>query len=291
MIDQGGPDGEWLIEAHAAGAWPAASALPVDGWLLRHTPGVLRRRSNSVLPPLRPSLDQSPAGDSGRSAGLPERVIAMAEEYYAGLGLPAVVQVTPAARRGDLDALLAGRGYARAAPTLVLTAPAAQVAGGVAAGGASAAGDRPGPVEVTDHPDPEWSRAFADLDDHQDSALVADAVIGRIALPAGYARLRLGAEIAGVGLFVGGGRYTGAFCIATAPGYRRRGWHRRSWPRAPGGPPSAAARSCTCRWTRATRRPGACMTGSDSPPRTATTSGSRRGRLADHGDGTRRMEL
>ena len=223
MIDQGGPDGEWLIEAHAAGAWPAASALPVDGWLLRHTPGVLRRRSNSVLPPLRPSLDQSPAGDSGRSAGLPERVIAMAEEYYAGLGLPAVVQVTPAARRGDLDALLAGRGYARAAPTLVLTAPAAQVAGGVAAGGASAAGDRPGPVEVTDHPDPEWSRAFADLDDHQDSALVADVVIGRIALPAGYARLRLGAEIAGVGLFVGGGRYTGAFCIATAPGYRRRG--------------------------------------------------------------------
>lgn len=223
MIDQGGPDGEWLIEAHAAGAWPAASALPVDGWLLRHTPGVLRRRSNSVLPPLRPSLDQSPAGDSGRSAGLPERVIAMAEEYYAGLGLPAVVQVTPAARRGDLDALLAGRGYARAAPTLVLTAPPAQVAGGVAAGGASAAGDRPGPVEVTDRPDPEWSRAFADLDDHQDSALVADAVIGRIALPAGYARLRLGAEIAGVGLFVGGGRYTGAFCIATAPGYRRRG--------------------------------------------------------------------
>ncbi len=223
MIDQGGPDGEWLIEAHAAGAWPAASALPVDGWLLRHTPGVLRRRSNSVLPPLRPSLDQSPAGDSGRSAGLPERVIAMAEEYYAGLGLPAVVQVTPAARRGDLDALLAGRGYARAAPTLVLTAPAAQVAGGVAAGGASAAGDRPGPVEVTDHPDPEWSRAFADLDDHQDSALAADSVIGRIALPAGYARLRLGAEIAGVGLFVGGGRYTGAFCIATAPGYRRRG--------------------------------------------------------------------
>ncbi len=223
MIDQGGPDGEWLIEAHAAGAWPAASALPVDGWLLRHTPGVLRRRSNSVLPPLRPSLDQSPAGDPSRRVGPPERVIATAEEYYAGLGLPAVVQVTPAARRGDLDALLAGRGYARAAPTLVLTAPAAQVAGGVAAGGASAAGDRPGPVEVTDHPDPEWSRAFADLDDHQDSALAADSVIGRIALPAGYARLRLGAEIAGVGLFVGGGRYTGAFCIATAPGYRRRG--------------------------------------------------------------------
>ncbi len=223
MIDQGGPDGEWLIEAHAAGAWPAASALPVDGWLLRHTPGVLRRRSNSVLPPLRPSLDQSPAGDPSRRVGPPERVIATAEEYYAGLGLPAVVQVTPAARRGDLDALLAGRGYARAAPTLVLTAPPAQVAGGVAAGGASAAGDRPGPVEVTDHPDPEWSRAFADLDDHQDSALAADSVIGRIALPAGYARLRLGAEIAGVGLFVGGGRYTGAFCIATAPGYRRRG--------------------------------------------------------------------
>ncbi|MHB1434253.1 MAG: GNAT family N-acetyltransferase, partial [Streptosporangiaceae bacterium] len=115
-------------------------------------------------------------------------------------------------------ATLARRGYAHAAPTLVLTAPAALVAGG-----AEAARDLPGPVEVTDGQDPEWSRAFADLDGHPDSALVADRVIGRIALPVGCARLRVGAEIAGVGLFAGGGRYAGAFCIATAPGHRRRG--------------------------------------------------------------------
>ncbi|MHB1433711.1 MAG: hypothetical protein ACYCVZ_16570, partial [Streptosporangiaceae bacterium] len=86
MSDQGGPAGEWQIEAHAARAWPAASAVPVDGWLLRHTPGVLRRRSNSVLPPLGPPQ----AGDSGRLAGRLEQVITRAEEYYAGLGLPVV---------------------------------------------------------------------------------------------------------------------------------------------------------------------------------------------------------
>ncbi|MHB1820254.1 MAG: GNAT family N-acetyltransferase [Streptosporangiaceae bacterium] len=218
MSDHGGPDGEWRIEAHAVRAWPAATALSVDGWLLRHTPGVLRRRSNSVLPPLRPSLAPSSAGEPDPPAGPPEQAIARVEEYYAGLGLPVVVQVTPAGRRGDLDAILAGRGYARAAPTVVLTAPAVAVAAGTATHD-----DLPGQVEVTDGLDPEWSLAFAALDDHRDSALVAEAVIGRIALPVGCARLRIGAEIAGMGLFVGGGRYAGAFCIATAPGHRRRG--------------------------------------------------------------------
>jgi ribosomal protein S18 acetylase RimI-like enzyme len=231
VSDQRGPDGEFRIEAHAARAWPAASAVPVDGWLLRHTAGVLRRRSNSVLPPLGPSPglppDQSPAGEPGRRAGPLERVIAAAEEFYAGLGLPVVVQVTPAGRRRDLDAFLHRRGYARAAPTLVLTGLAAQVARGAVADGAvagpAAARDVPEPVEVTDGPDQEWSRAFAILDDHPDSAQVAETVIGAITLPVGCARLRVGSEIAGIGLFVGGGPAAGAFCVATAPSYRRRG--------------------------------------------------------------------
>ncbi len=38
-----------LIEELAVRAWPAREAVPVDGWLLRHTPALTRRRSNSAL--------------------------------------------------------------------------------------------------------------------------------------------------------------------------------------------------------------------------------------------------
>ena len=43
-------DSALLIEQLAANAWPAATVRLVDGWLLRYTPGVARRRSNSALP-------------------------------------------------------------------------------------------------------------------------------------------------------------------------------------------------------------------------------------------------
>src|SRR5919201_5220341 len=39
-----------LLEELAARAWPAAEARPLDGWLLRHTPALTPRRSNSALP-------------------------------------------------------------------------------------------------------------------------------------------------------------------------------------------------------------------------------------------------
>ncbi|MEU7989464.1 hypothetical protein AB0B56_31820 [Streptosporangium canum] len=42
--------GPWQIERCAANAWPARHIEERDGWLLRHTPGVNRRRSNSALP-------------------------------------------------------------------------------------------------------------------------------------------------------------------------------------------------------------------------------------------------
>ena len=39
-----------LVEELAARGWPAAEAHRLDGWLLRHTPSLTRRRSNSALP-------------------------------------------------------------------------------------------------------------------------------------------------------------------------------------------------------------------------------------------------
>src|SRR5690349_16828946 len=110
------------VERAAAAAWPAGRTETVAGWLLRHTPGVPRRRSNSALPP----------GPELR----PERTLGPVEAFYRAAGLPVSIQVSPAERQPALDAALAARGYRREAPTLVLTAPVA----GVGAGAAGPAG-------------------------------------------------------------------------------------------------------------------------------------------------------
>ena len=76
-----------LIEQLAVNARAAATVQLVDGWLLRPTPGVARRRCNSALPP------PSAARASGTRR---EQVLDLAERLYARRGQPAVVQVSPA---------------------------------------------------------------------------------------------------------------------------------------------------------------------------------------------------
>ncbi|MFC7584830.1 arginase family protein [Nonomuraea antimicrobica] len=93
------------IERRAARAWPARHTEERDGWLLRHTPGVNRRRANSALP----ILDATPS-------------IQALESFYAGRAMPATVQVTPAEQHAELDALLESHGYAKSGGTLVMTA-------------------------------------------------------------------------------------------------------------------------------------------------------------------------
>jgi hypothetical protein len=103
-----------LIEQLAVNAWPAATVQVADGWLLRHTAAVARRRSNSALPP--PSAAR--AGPSRRALALD-----LAERFYAHRDQAPVVQVSPAELHDQLDRELAARGYRRQAPTLVSTAP------------------------------------------------------------------------------------------------------------------------------------------------------------------------
>jgi hypothetical protein len=58
-----------LIEQLAVNAWPAATVQLVDGWLLRSTPGVARRRSNSALPS--PDAAQASAAQQAQVLDLP----------------------------------------------------------------------------------------------------------------------------------------------------------------------------------------------------------------------------
>jgi hypothetical protein len=68
-----------VVAKLAARGWPAAETARVDGWLLRHTPSLSRRRSNSALP-------------VGAAHGDP----ALVEDFYARRGGRALVQVAPA---------------------------------------------------------------------------------------------------------------------------------------------------------------------------------------------------
>ncbi|GAA1658062.1 GNAT family N-acetyltransferase [Actinoplanes couchii] len=138
------------IEEHAASAWPATHNTRAGGWILRHTPGVTKRRNNSALPTpstslspstflststststsLSPSASLSPStsASASPSPSADELPIGVAETYYRSKGLPVTVQVSPAEEHTALDATLAALGYRHDAPTLVLTAPVTTVA-------------------------------------------------------------------------------------------------------------------------------------------------------------------
>jgi N-acetylglutamate synthase len=75
-----------LLEELAARAWPAGECERVDGWLLRRTLSVRRRRPNSALP-------------VGRDGAALEEV----ERFYRGHGMTPLVQVAPAEDLGELD--------------------------------------------------------------------------------------------------------------------------------------------------------------------------------------------
>src|SRR6185437_12279408 len=182
-----------LIEELAARGWPAAETLRRDGWLLRHTPSLTRRRSNSAL-----ALD----GDHGDPA--------LVEDFYARRGARALVQVSPAEERTGLDAELAGRGWTHEGPTDVLVAQA----------GAALAATRPGEVALADRPDAGWIAAWAACEQRPDAEEHARAVLARIEPATAYARA---AGDLGVGLAVCERGWAGLFCVATAAGARRRG--------------------------------------------------------------------
>jgi N-acetylglutamate synthase len=192
-----------LIERLAANAWPAANVQLLDGWLLRHTPGIARRRSNSALPPSGEAL-------AGRGEILNE-----VERFYADRGQPAVVQVSPAELHGRLDRRLAARGYRRQAPTVVLATPIDRVP--------SAPPADPGlAVSVAGTATPGWLAAWAAIEGRPDAAATR-LVLARIGPPAGFLAATRDGEVVGVGLVVVERGWAGLFCMATRPEDRRRG--------------------------------------------------------------------
>ncbi|MDT5024912.1 MAG: arginase [Micromonosporaceae bacterium] len=193
------------VERLAARAWPATLTAIRGGWLLRHTPCVTRRRSNSAAP-------LAARGD-------PHHGIEAVESFYRSRGLPVLVQVAPAHHHAGLDAVLAARGYRLAAPTLVLTAPTADVVTATAMGDAGA-------VHIDAVATADWLAAYVALDGHDDSTTVAELVLPRVPGPAAYAGLTVDGKVAAMGLFVAEAGWAGVFCMATDRRHRRRGYAR-----------------------------------------------------------------
>jgi N-acetylglutamate synthase len=188
------------LEAHAVAAWPATVMQPVDGWLLRATPGLDRGRSNHALTPCR----------AVAASEIPQAIAAV-EAFARRHGVTPGIQVSPLSLHGPLMAELDRRGWGTRWLVLVLAAP-------VGSASAAAAGE---PVlDVADRATPQWLAAWARCEPGRDVEAHAETVFARLTGRAAFARLL---DDTAVGIAVEGDGLVGLFCLAVDPARRRSG--------------------------------------------------------------------
>jgi ribosomal protein S18 acetylase RimI-like enzyme len=187
------------LQERAARAQPAERVERRGGWWLRLAPS----RSWWIGTAM-------PHGTATR--GLGPR-IAGVEAWYAGHGVPARFQVTPAACPEGLDVALAERGYARHDPISLQVATAARVLD-------QAPPEGP-PVELARLPTPAWLDALTAVDGGDPAA--ERASLARVEQPSVYASARVGDDVVAVGRAVADTGWVGVFGVATLPQARGRG--------------------------------------------------------------------
>lgn len=185
------------IERLADAAWPAAVRERLGPWTLRATSGVTRR-ANSVFT----------AGGADVTGAELERLVDAAERYYAGLGQPAVFQVSAATGARGLDEVLARRGYRIDGASEVWCAEV---------DGAS----RDVRVEWAEEAGEAWFDVA--FDEPVARRRVHEGIVGRVPGPRVFVSARFDGVVAGCAMAVSGEGYTGLFCMTTREGYRRRG--------------------------------------------------------------------
>lgn len=151
------------LESLTTQVWPAARTERLCGWVMGFDAGVTRR-ANSTLP----------VAWTGELSA--EEAIGEAERRYSVHGLAPAFKITDASLPGDLDGMLAAKGYELGGKTTVMTLPP---------DGLRAAGQWRHEVTVLDDPNAAWCEA-AGLADSSRSSLARLEIIRRIAGPRAF---------------------------------------------------------------------------------------------------------
>jgi ribosomal protein S18 acetylase RimI-like enzyme len=214
------PEVSHQLERLAARAWPPDEVEEIEGWLLRRTVGVDRRRSNSLLPPF----------DPGHAARTVELALATAEE----LDFAPVVQVSPAEQHLRLDQALEGRGMTFGGPSLVLAGPLRHPAAPAAELTIALQDGPPDPGPVAAPPaiavqvgdlDAAWVAAWAQVSGLDGTRETAELVLSQLGDRARFAVAvdAEGSRPLGVGIGVVEEGWLGLFSLAVRDEARRTG--------------------------------------------------------------------
>jgi ribosomal protein S18 acetylase RimI-like enzyme len=192
------------VEEASLNAWPALDQLLLDGWVLRFARG-FTKRANSVVPLY---ASRRPAAEK----------IRFCENLYARERLATIFRLTSLDDRGELDGLLAARGYRRADDTLVLARP-------LDAHAPESTG-----AALTFLAQADWLRCYLEIaESPPETAPLHAAVLKAIRMPCALAALadpHVAAQVA-CGLGVLENELLGLFDIATHRDHRRRGHGER----------------------------------------------------------------
>lgn len=214
------PEISHRLERLAVRAWPADEVEEVDGWTLRRTVGVDRRRSNSLLPP----------ADPAHAVRTVDLALATAEE----LGFRSVVQVSPAESHLLLDEMLEAQGMTHGGASLVLAGPAREQEGAAADITIQIGDGRPEPGPVASPPafavqlgdlTAAWVDAWAAVSGIDGTRETAGLVLSQLGDRARFATAvdARDGTVLGVCIGVAEDGRLGLFSLTVAPSARRRG--------------------------------------------------------------------
>ncbi|MDF1540167.1 MAG: GNAT family N-acetyltransferase [Candidatus Thorarchaeota archaeon] len=189
------------LELVAARAWPAAETERLEGWMLRYSDGITWR-ANSVLPCydlIECSLDKAI-----------DHVI----EFYEKRGTPPTFKINPESRPSNLDEELEERGFRKEMITHVQTVDLVDCLKAPSSFS----------VKVADSLDRDWIAAYGRLAGFDEKTLDARLkIMERIRPQTGFACVRAGGEIVGIGLGVIENHLMGLFGIITSLEHRKKG--------------------------------------------------------------------
>jgi N-acetylglutamate synthase len=188
------------LEERLVNLWPAVTTLMMDGWVIRMANGYSGRANSASA--IQTGAELTPA------------LLHLIEALFTQAGLSPCVRVTPVARRGTLEILLA-RGYRIKDHTLVMMAPIGSHIGAADA------------VQMEPKPTPAWlSGVSAVQEPSKSNAAHLEAIVARIQLPAAFATVHEGSAPVGFGMAAVDRGYAEIGSVILAPAARGRGLGR-----------------------------------------------------------------